>query len=72
VDKKLLSILVCPVSKAPLEYDAEAQELICRASGLAYPIRDGIPVMLEAEARLLNVDEKLKSSTDTDSAPYNR
>jgi|TARA_B110000977_G_scaffold53059_1_gene72083 uncharacterized protein YbaR (Trm112 family) len=60
VDKKLLSILVCPVSKAPLEYDAAAQELICRASGLAYPIREGIPVMLEVEARQLNSDEKLK------------
>jgi uncharacterized protein YbaR (Trm112 family) len=62
VDKKLHSILVCPVSKAPLEYDSGKQELVCRASGLAYPIRDGIPVMLETEARQLNVDEKLKSS----------
>ena len=60
MDKKLLSILVCPVSKAPLEYDAAAQELICIASGLAYPIREGIPVMLEVEARQLNSDEKLK------------
>ena len=60
MDKKLLSILVCPVSKAPLEYDAAVQELICRASGLAYPIREGIPVMLEVEARQLNSDEKLK------------
>lgn len=59
MDKKLLSILVCPVSKAPLEYRAEAQELVCYASGLAYPIRDGIPVMLESEARQLTVDEKL-------------
>ncbi|MGB1868674.1 MAG: Trm112 family protein [Porticoccaceae bacterium] len=59
MDKELLSILVCPVSKAPLEYDAEAQELLCRASGLAYPIRDGIPVMLESEARQLDSDEKL-------------
>jgi uncharacterized protein YbaR (Trm112 family) len=64
VDKKLLSVLVCPVSKAPLEYNSQAQELICRASGLAYPIRDGIPVMLESEARQLNVDEKLRSSED--------
>lgn len=61
MDKQLLSILVCPVSKAPLEYEAEAQELICRASGLAYPIRDGIPVMLESEARQLKADEKLRS-----------
>ncbi len=59
LDKKLLSILVCPVSKAPLEYDDQKQELICRASGLAYPIRDDIPVMLESEARQLTVDEKL-------------
>ena len=62
MDKKLHSILVCPVSKAPLEYDSGKQELVCRASGLAYPIRAGIPVMLETEARQLNVDEKLKSS----------
>lgn len=59
VDEKLLSILVCPVSKAPLEYDREQQELICRASGLAYPIRDDIPVMLESEARQLSAEEKL-------------
>ena len=63
VDKKLLSILVCPVTKAPLEFDASTNELVCRASGLAYPIRDGIPVMLEAEARQLNADEKLKSKS---------
>jgi uncharacterized protein YbaR (Trm112 family) len=60
VDKKLLSILVCPVTKAPLEFDAMTNELVCRASGLAYPIRDGIPVMLEAQARQLDADEKLK------------
>ncbi|MEE4190382.1 MAG: Trm112 family protein [Halieaceae bacterium] len=59
IDKKLLSILVCPVSKAPLEYDRDKQELVCKASGLAYPIRDGIPVMLENEARQLTADEKL-------------
>ena len=59
IDKKLLSILVCPVSKAPLEYDEKNQELICKASGLAYPIRDDIPVMLETEARQLSADEKL-------------
>lgn len=62
MDKKLLSILVCPVSKAPVIYDAGKQELVCRASGLAYPIRDGIPVMLESEARPLQTDEKLDSS----------
>jgi uncharacterized protein len=59
IDKRLLSILVCPVSKAPVEYDKERDELICRASGLAYPVRDGIPVMLESEARQLTADEKL-------------
>lgn len=59
LDKKLLTILVCPVSKAPLTYDETAQELICKASGLAYPVRDGIPVMLEEEARQLTADEKL-------------
>jgi uncharacterized protein YbaR (Trm112 family) len=59
IDKKLLSILVCPVSKAPLDYDEEKEELICKASGLAYPVRDGIPVMLESEARQLTADEKL-------------
>ncbi len=58
IDKKLLSLLVCPVSKAPLEYDTEQQELVCRASGLAYPIRDGIPVMLESEARQLTLEER--------------
>ncbi|MFW2421526.1 MAG: Trm112 family protein [Porticoccaceae bacterium] len=62
MDKKLLSILVCPVSKAPLEYLADQQELVCRASGLAYPVRDGIPVMLESEARQLSADEKLHSN----------
>lgn len=60
IDKKLLSILVCPVSKAALDYKPEQQELICWASGLAYPIRDGIPVMLENEARTLSLEEKEK------------
>ena len=56
-DEKLLEILVCPVSKGPLDYDKANQELVCKASGLAYPIRDGIPVMLESEARQLEGDE---------------
>ena len=60
LNANLLEILVCPVSKAPLEYDQEKQELLCRASGLAYPIRDDIPVMLEGEARVLTTDEKLR------------
>ena len=54
VDPKLLESLVCPMTKAPLEYDAEAQELISRQAGLAYPIRDGIPIMLADEARPLD------------------
>lgn len=53
VDPKLLEILVCPLTKGPLEYDAERQELISRQAHLAYPIRDGIPIMLPDEARRL-------------------
>ncbi len=53
VDPKLLEILVCPVTKGPLEYDAAAQELISKQAGLAYPVRDGIPIMLAEEAREL-------------------
>ncbi|MGY8869315.1 MAG: Trm112 family protein [Pseudomonadales bacterium] len=60
MDKKLLDILVCPVSKAPVEYNAETNELVCRTSGLAYPVRDDIPVMLESEARTLTSEERLK------------
>ena len=59
LDKKLMQILVCPVTKAPLDYDESNAELICKASGLAYPVRDGIPVLLETEARVLTTDEKL-------------
>jgi uncharacterized protein YbaR (Trm112 family) len=51
VDPKLLEILVCPLTKGPLRYDAETQELISDQAGLAYPIRDGIPIMLVDEAR---------------------
>jgi uncharacterized protein YbaR (Trm112 family) len=53
VDPKLLEILVCPVTKTTLEYDRERQELVSRAAKLAYPIRDGIPILLEEEARRL-------------------
>jgi len=53
VDQRLLDILVCPICKGPLEYDKAAQELICKPDRLAFPIRDGIPVMLEDEARKL-------------------
>ncbi|MGY9062791.1 MAG: Trm112 family protein [Rhodospirillales bacterium] len=51
VDTKLLEILVCPLTKGPLDYDASAQELISKSAGLAFPIRDGIPIMLIDEAR---------------------
>jgi hypothetical protein len=54
VDPKLLEILVCPLTKGPLEYDADKQELVSRAAKLAYPIRDGIPIMLVDEARKLD------------------
>ena len=57
MDPKLLDILVCPVTKGPLVYDKEKQELISRSARLAYPIRDGIPVMLEDEARRLEPAE---------------
>jgi uncharacterized protein YbaR (Trm112 family) len=53
VDPRLLEILVCPITKGALEYDREAGELISRSAGLAYPIRDGIPIMLAEEARPL-------------------
>jgi uncharacterized protein len=53
-DPKLLELLVCPVTKTRLSYDAERQELTSRAAGLAYPIRDGIPIMLAEEAREIN------------------
>ena len=56
VDPKLLEILVCPVTKSTLEYDEKAQELISRKARLAYPIRDGIPIMLPEEARNLDED----------------
>ena len=51
IDPRLLEILVCPLTKGPLEYDRSASELISRYAGLAYPIRDGIPIMLPEEAR---------------------
>jgi len=54
VDRRLLEALVCPISQKTLEYDREAQELISRSAGLAYPIRDGIPIMLVDEARQLS------------------
>ena len=62
LDPRLLEILVCPVTKAALTYKPECNELWCRASGLAYPVRDDIPVMLEAEARQLNAEERASLS----------
>ncbi len=63
VDPKLLEILVCPLTKAPLSYDRVAQELISVEAGLAYPIRDGIPIMLVDEARALSEEEKARLHT---------
>jgi len=57
MDKKLLEILACPLCKSSLIYDKDKQELICKADGLAFPIRDDIPVMLEDEARALSHEE---------------
>ncbi|WP_239654068.1 MULTISPECIES: Trm112 family protein [Nitrosomonas] len=59
MDPKLLDILVCPLCKGPLVYKKSEQELICKADRLAYPIRDGIPVMLEEEARELPAEEEV-------------
>lgn len=56
IDSKLLDILVCPVTKGPLEYDRDAQELVSKQAGLAFPVRDGIPIMLPDEARQLAED----------------
>lgn len=57
MDTRLLELIVCPVTKGPLEYDREKQELISRSARLAYPVRDGIPVLLEEEARTLTDSE---------------
>ena len=57
MDKKLLELLVCPVTKGPLTYDRERQELTSRSARLAYPVRDGIPILLENEARTLSDEE---------------
>ncbi|MFW6413155.1 MAG: Trm112 family protein [Oceanicaulis sp.] len=54
VDPKLLEILVCPVTRGPLEYDRDATELVSKSAGLAYPIREGVPIMLPDEARKLD------------------
>ncbi len=64
LDPKLLEILVCPLTKGPLSYDAEAGELVSEQAGLAYPIRDGIPIMLVDEARRLDDDTPPSGSND--------
>jgi uncharacterized protein YbaR (Trm112 family) len=58
IDPKLLEILVCPLTKGPLVYDRARQELVSKKAGLAYPIRDGIPIMLPDEARALDASEQ--------------
>lgn len=57
MDTRLLELLVCPVTKGPLEFDVEKQELVSRSARLAYPVRDGIPILLENEARVLTDEE---------------
>ena len=57
MDAKLLELLVCPVTKGPLEFDRTRQELLSRSARLAYPVRDGMPVMLESEARTMTDEE---------------
>jgi hypothetical protein len=57
-DPKLLEILICPLTRTMLRYDAERQELVSRAAGLAYPIRDGVPIMLASEAREIQDEER--------------
>jgi len=59
MDQRLLSIMACPICKGELNYVKEQDELVCKFDGLAFPVRDGIPVMLEGEARTLSADERL-------------
>ena len=72
VDPKLLEILVCPLTKGPLEFDATKQELISRSAKLAYPIRDGIPIMLPEEARKIERERHrmAPSAADAGKCPY--
>ncbi len=59
MDHRLLEIVACPVCNGKLQYNQQQQELICKADGLAYPVQDGIPVLLENEARVLSAEESL-------------
>ncbi|PUE48879.1 tetraacyldisaccharide 4'-kinase [Limnohabitans sp. 2KL-1] len=63
MDTKLLELLVCPVTKGPLDFDREAQELLSRSARLAYAVRNGIPILLESEARALSDEEVEKLAT---------
>ncbi|HLU20621.1 MAG TPA: Trm112 family protein [Pusillimonas sp.] len=65
MESHLLDILVCPLCKGPLQYDRPAQELICNSDKLAYPVRDGIPVMLESEARVINASTSSQTQAPT-------
>lgn len=69
MESHLLDILVCPLCKGPLQYDRPAQELICKGDKLAFPVRDGIPVMLESEARPLNVSASSESTSSNSTDP---
>ncbi|ASP39980.1 tetraacyldisaccharide 4'-kinase [Bacterioplanes sanyensis] len=69
MDKQLLSMLVCPICKGKLKYAKDTQELICTFDGLGYPIRDGVPVMLDSEARRLSEDEKLALAKEAKQEP---
>jgi uncharacterized protein YbaR (Trm112 family) len=62
MDKQLAAMLVCPNCKGQLKLDSEAQELLCTFDGLAFPVRDGVPVMLEQEARQMGEEEKLEKA----------
>ncbi|MFC0338793.1 hypothetical protein SAMN05421848_0314 [Kushneria avicenniae] len=68
MDQELLAMLVCPESGGKLEYNRDTGELLCRESGLAYPVMDGIPVMIAGRARRLNVEEALGKSQGTSAA----
>ncbi|WP_397475240.1 Trm112 family protein [Pusillimonas sp.] len=69
MESHLLDILVCPICKSSLQYDRPAQELICKADKLAFPVRDGIPVMLENEARTLSAVQPSDAPTQAPDAP---
>ncbi|MFP4125471.1 MAG: Trm112 family protein [Alphaproteobacteria bacterium] len=69
IDPRLLELLVCPLTKQVLRYDRKRQELVSEAAGLAYPIRDGIPIMLIDEARVLGEDEAIPDELKADPEP---